>query len=304
MLPRDRLRPAGVPLQDVAACLGLISDTHYPERLDRLPDAVFNVFRGVDLILHAGDVGALGVLDELGAVAPVVAVHGNDERLEETQRELPYQQVIAIAGQRIVLSHTHHSDLAREMESRRDDAWGPKLDRRAAFGHRAGAGIVVYGHTHIPTDAFHQDVRLVNPGALASGNFEFRQVPKTVALLYLTKRGEAHVVHVDLAQPDRPFAFAIDWSAGYRAAFRLFQTAILDDEARSVYARLRESARAHGTDTFASARDAMRHACMPCWTGQRERLSPSDILHAIETVPELTGDQRALLRSLTAGSDR
>ena len=286
----------------MAACLGLISDTHYPERLDRLPEAVFEVFSGVDLILHAGDIGALSVLDELGAIAPVVAVHGNDERLAETQRELPYQQVLAIAGQRIVLSHTHHPDFMQEMESRKSDAWGPKLAHRAAFGHRAGAGILVYGHTHIPTDVTIQSVRLINPGALASGNFAYRQTPKTVALLYLMAGGASEIVHVDLAHPEVPFTFTIDWSAGFSAAADYYRSPILDGGARSVYERLREAARVRGPETLDAARDAMRHACMPCWTGERDVISTDDILHAIERAPELTAEQRTLLRSLASGA--
>jgi hypothetical protein len=66
--------PPGLAPGQVAACLGLISDTHMPERWPELPGAIFDVFAGVDLILHAGDVGELWVLDRLSAIAPVLAV--------------------------------------------------------------------------------------------------------------------------------------------------------------------------------------------------------------------------------------
>ena len=302
-LLKDALRPSHMPEAAVAVCLGLISDTHYPERLDRLPDAVLDVFRGVDLILHAGDVGALSVLDELGKAAPVVAVHGNDERAAETQRELPYQQVLMVAGQRIVLCHTHHLDEAQEMESRKIDAWAPKLDRRAAFGHRADAGIVVYGHSHIPTDVLHQGVRLVNPGAIASGNFTARQSRKTVALLYLTHDGASEVVHVDLAQPDRPFEFTIDWSAGFRAAMFRFGSYILDDAALAAYTRVRDTARTLGPDVYAAMREAMRTACMPCWMGRGDILSAPDIVRAVESAPGVSAAARDTLLAAAASSD-
>jgi hypothetical protein len=112
------LLPAELPVDRVAARFGLISDTHMPERCPALPPALSDVFRGVDLILHAGDLGDLSVLDRLGEIAPVVAVHGNDDSAE-AQRELPYQQVIAAAGQRIFLCHTHHPDPADEEAWRR-----------------------------------------------------------------------------------------------------------------------------------------------------------------------------------------
>src|SRR5687768_4030311 len=92
-----KLLPAEFPVERVAARFGLISDTHMPERCPALPASLDRVFRGVDLILHAGDLGELAVLDRLSVVAPVVAVHGNDDT-PEAQRELPYQQVVAAAG--------------------------------------------------------------------------------------------------------------------------------------------------------------------------------------------------------------
>ena len=57
--------------------VGVISDTHVPAIVPSLPPAVFDIFKGVDLILHAGDIVDLSVLDELRAIAPVEAVAGN-----------------------------------------------------------------------------------------------------------------------------------------------------------------------------------------------------------------------------------
>ena len=294
-LTRDLLRPGGVAAHDISACLGLISDTHCPERLDRLPEAVARVFAGVDLILHAGDIGSMAVLDELSAAAPVVAVHGNDERVKDVQTLLPYQQVMSAAGRRIVLTHSHRTDDAAEAAVRREDAWGPKLDWRASLAHAAGADIVVYGHSHVPMDVVHQGVRLVNPGALASGNFAWRQAHKTVALVYLLKDGTSRVVHVDLAAPDRPFTFRIDWDAGFRAALVQFQKPLFNSSDQASYGRLRERVRALGPDTAASLRDAMRHTCMPAWTGHHEALEWADVVHGIETAPGLTPAVRATL---------
>ncbi len=137
-----RYFPADVALETVARCLGLVSDTHMPERCAHLPSALFTALEGVDLVLHAGDVGELWVFDRLSAIAPVVAVYGNDDT-DDAQRELPYRQTIAIDGRRLLLCHEHYPDRARELASRRDNAWGPKLDRPTALARSAGATTVV-----------------------------------------------------------------------------------------------------------------------------------------------------------------
>lgn len=157
------------PEAEVIARIGLLADTHMPDRLAVLPEALEVAFAGVDLILHAGDVGTLSVLDALSRLAPVVAVHGNDDTAE-AQRELPYQQLLSVAGLRLLLTHAHYPDRGEELASRTTDAWAPKLERRAAMGRRAGATVVIFGHTHIPMALPWGDLLLVNPGALAPGN--------------------------------------------------------------------------------------------------------------------------------------
>jgi len=59
--------------------IGLISDTHIPEVESAIPPQVIEAFRGVDLILHAGDIYALNVLDDLEKIAPVLAALGDDD---------------------------------------------------------------------------------------------------------------------------------------------------------------------------------------------------------------------------------
>ena len=197
--------------------LGLISDTHLPDRLRTLPPAVFEALDGVDLILHAGDVGALTVLDQLSAIAPVIAVHGNDDS-EEAIRELPRQQVLSAAGHRLLLTHSHYPDRAEELAMRRIDDWPPKLARLAGWAKAAGASILVYGHTHVPMNVMFEGVRLVNPGAIAAGNYLSRQIVQTVARMPLTPGQAVPVEHVNLAHPHEPFSWHVDLEAGFMAA--------------------------------------------------------------------------------------
>jgi putative phosphoesterase len=116
MIP-DRYLPNHIFPRQVIARIGLVSDTHMPERCAQLPPTLFDVLDGVDLLLHAGDVGELWVLDRLSTIAPVIAVHGNDET-EDAEQALPYSQVVTVTGQRILLWHSHCPDWQEEMPSR------------------------------------------------------------------------------------------------------------------------------------------------------------------------------------------
>ena len=191
------LLPKGLSLERIVARIGLISDTHMPQRCTALPASVFDVLQDVDVILHAGDVGKLWVLERLSNIAPVIAVHGNDDT-KEAQRELPYQQLVSVAGQRILLWHSHYPDTTEEQASRGGE-WKPKLIRQAERGKRVGAKIVVFGHAHIPLTYQYGDMLLINPGALASGGLFTRQEIQTVALLFISEDGTSFVTHVDLA---------------------------------------------------------------------------------------------------------
>jgi len=84
--------------------IGLISDTHIPWAERELPPQVFEVFKGVDLILHAGDVYSFSVLDQLQRVAPVLASLGDDDYPTEDIR-VKEKHVLEIDGQVLWLIH-------------------------------------------------------------------------------------------------------------------------------------------------------------------------------------------------------
>jgi uncharacterized protein len=151
--------------------VGLISDTH-----GLLRPGVHDALAGVSLILHAGDVGGDEILDELALIAPVHAVHGNtdavdDPRLADTiERE--------IGGVTVHVSHGH--ELGR-----------PTPERLLA---RYAADVVVYGHTHRQLVVRAGGRLVVNPGAAGPRRFEL-----TPSVARLTVRdGAADVEIVDL----------------------------------------------------------------------------------------------------------
>src|SRR5439155_21233617 len=131
--------------------IGLIADTH--GYLDpRVPPAL----KGVDLILHAGDIGAEGVLAALEHIAPVTAVAGNNDA-KLAQLGLPLRVDMELDGVKLHLVHRLI-----------DAAPGP------------GTRIVVYGHSHKALVAEREGMLWVNPGAAGRVGFH-REV--TLALL-------------------------------------------------------------------------------------------------------------------------
>ena len=141
--------------------IGLIADTHGLVR----PEAL-RALEGVELIIHAGDVGGAAVLTALSAVAPVRAVSGNVDTVDGTLVEsLDY----VFDGVRVHVSHGH--ELGR-----------PTPDRLAA---RYAADVIVYGHTHRALVEHVGAALVVNPGAAGPARFNLKP---SIALLTLPQR--------------------------------------------------------------------------------------------------------------------
>ena len=131
--------------------IGVLSDTHIPYRAGRVPEPVLAGFFGVDLILHAGDITTLSVLEQLACVAPVVAVYGNVDP-PETRRTLPRRRIISSGKWRLGLVHG-------------DQGWGSPPVRALGMFSGDQVDAVVFGHSHQPYLARHDGVLLFNPGS-------------------------------------------------------------------------------------------------------------------------------------------
>jgi putative phosphoesterase len=152
--------------------IGVVADTHCPGFLERLPSALFDALRGVDLILHAGDVDAQQTLDELARIAPVQAVRGDHDRglgaLPETRR-------LEVEGKRIVVVHGNRS---RWFEEPQTLIWTlslgylhPRFGLSRALRRRfPDADVIVFGHTHRPAVERYGDVLVFNPGGVHQWN--------------------------------------------------------------------------------------------------------------------------------------
>lgn len=146
--------------------IGVVADTHVGEHLSVVPDGVAEALAGVDLILHAGDLNTRAVLDDLGRIAPVVAVRGNHDT---GLRDLPRDVVVRVGGRRIGLTHgarTAAIELpaaALSLASGRPVLLGFSGGMRRRFGD---VDCIVTGHLHMPIHRVLGGVLHFSPGAV------------------------------------------------------------------------------------------------------------------------------------------
>lgn len=136
--------------------VGVISDTHGI----LVPEAV-KALHGVDLIIHAGDIGNIGIMDELKSMAPVVAVRGNMD-MSEDLRELPETEAIQVGDALLYIIHN--------------------INRLDIAPSKADFDAVIFGHLHYPSVTKHSGVLFVNPGSASQPR---RKSSASLALLHI-----------------------------------------------------------------------------------------------------------------------
>ena len=141
---------------------GLISDTHGLVRREAV-----QALDGVDLILHAGDVGDPAIVEQLSRIAPVHAVLGNVDRGDW----LPPMRTVQIGECRVLLLHNI-----------------------ADLPGTGGVDAVVYGHSHRPVVEMRNEVLFVNPGSAGRRRFK---LPVTVGRMIVDgARITAEIIHI------------------------------------------------------------------------------------------------------------
>lgn len=142
--------------------IGLVSDTHIPEARSTMFDEVYEAFRDVDLILHAGDIHDVIVLDWLEEVAPVIGVRGNGDDgssgrpVAPDDPRLAHNQLLNLGSRRLGMTHAFPEfpylgsmPLSEAMER----YWNGPVD------------IVIAGDTHVPHVTWRDDILIVNSGS-------------------------------------------------------------------------------------------------------------------------------------------
>ena len=179
--------------------IGVIADTHIPDRTRALDPRIIPFFRQkkVDVILHAGDVCTLAVLDELRRVAPVNAVRGNRDWL--ALRQLPLTISLNIEGVSIMMTHGHGRWWDYLLERTHHILFGFNQRRYLLrlLADFPNAKVIVFGHTHRPFNAWLQDKLLFNPGSPHHPGD--KNAPHSVGLIHIlpgqTIQGE--IIHLE-----------------------------------------------------------------------------------------------------------
>jgi putative phosphoesterase len=126
--------------------IGVIADTH-----NYLPDPVFSIFSGVNLIIHAGDIGHEKILTDLQNIAPVKAVFGNMDHYPLVSN-LKRLELLTLEGCRICLTHIigSHKTFAYEL-----------------FKQNLKVEAVIHGHTHRAENVVFNKILFLNPGSVS-----------------------------------------------------------------------------------------------------------------------------------------
>lgn len=163
--------------------LGIIADTHVPDRASRLNPKAIAIFRkvGVAAILHAGDICSPDVLAQLGDIAPVHAVQGNRDiwRLSH----LPLKLSLEFEGVEIGLTHGHGGFASYFTQKLSYLIGGYQFFKFQHSLRRAfpSARVIIFGHTHRRENNWSDNVLIFNPGP--ASEFHWVKHPASVGLL-------------------------------------------------------------------------------------------------------------------------
>jgi putative phosphoesterase len=186
----------------VATKIGVISDTHSAGSGRDLPETILDALRGVDMILHCGDLECLGVLDYLEEVSPLLAVRGYEDPLEDGDRLAMTTRVVKVEGVSIGMVH--------------DIQWpGPKIPTTPdgaglvlpdgngrdilARKFKEPVDVVLFGDTHEELVMDWDGVLIINPGSPTyPGRKHKRGVLGTIGILQIDgEEATARIVNLE-----------------------------------------------------------------------------------------------------------
>ncbi|MYI82471.1 MAG: YfcE family phosphodiesterase [Chloroflexi bacterium] len=189
--------------------IGLISDTHIPEAMPKLWPQVFEAFRGVDCILHAGDIHDLSVIDELSEVAPTYVARGNGDDgsggrpVQPEDPRLREGWLLELAGLLVGIAHT--------VPVPAEGGWTLERAMQRYCG-RTDLDVMIFGDTHSEWLEYVDGVLCVNPGsptlprnlATRLGTIGFLEIADRTPRASIWQLTEHGIVAFDWARWRRP----------------------------------------------------------------------------------------------------
>jgi putative phosphoesterase len=168
--------------------IGVIADTHIPDRGRRLPQQALDIFRQaqVSTIIHAGDISMMSALDPLKEIAPVVAVRGNRDLL--FINKLPKKRILNIEQVTIGITHGHgnwpryiRDRIQHQFLTPKKFSYYENIARRMLPNVR----VVVLGHNHAPSNYWLKDQLVFNPGSPTYPNPAVPNLKPSIGLLHI-----------------------------------------------------------------------------------------------------------------------
>jgi uncharacterized protein len=179
--------------------LGILSDTHVPDRAKFLNPKVMDIFRAAEVsaILHAGDVSTPAVLKQLGEIAPVYAVRGNRDIY--ALRHLPSRVVLTFEGFKVGMVHGHGGFRGYFADKIHGIGHGMQMERyyKRVIADLPGVQVMIFGHLHIRTMKWFDGALLFNPGSACCPNI-IDQEPAGIGLVSLYSGEKIEARFVDL----------------------------------------------------------------------------------------------------------
>jgi putative phosphoesterase len=147
--------------------LGILSDTHIPDRADSLPEEMLTALSQQHLtaILHAGDICSQVVLDQLSTIAPVLAVQGNRDWLYRFKLSRILEPIFNDI--KLTLTHGHISipQYFIDLLHYASNGFTFKRSFINLIKHHPDSKVIIFGHTHRQVYSFFEGVTFLNPGA-------------------------------------------------------------------------------------------------------------------------------------------
>jgi putative phosphoesterase len=150
--------------------IGVVADTHIPDLMSSLPEQIEEVFRGLDLILHVGDICSLDTLQQLEDNLTITMAVAGERDSPEARRYLEDKKVVRFANRSIGMIHGHREERSGRWRALRRRLMGGSPREglyKYVLEQFEGVDCIVFGHSHHPYVKVWNRVLLFNPGAVA-----------------------------------------------------------------------------------------------------------------------------------------